>query len=174
MRRIASMPPAIALAAPAGLGEAPEHDVREPPTVTLRDAMASAAHRDRIAWNYDNGFSDVFRIGLPRYAQALARWRDPSWATAAVHFAVMGAFPDTHISREHGPAAAEAARQAAAALDHALMRADDPASLLPDILTLDRCLKAQGHNPGTSADLTVSTVFAVKLRRLLRAAADNA
>jgi triphosphoribosyl-dephospho-CoA synthase len=96
------------------------------------------------------------------------------WATAAVHFAVMGAFPDTHISREHGPEAAAATRRAAAALDRALMGADDPRSVLPDILAADRDLKAKGHNPGTSADLTVATVFACKLNRLLRAGADNA
>jgi triphosphoribosyl-dephospho-CoA synthase len=160
---------AIALAAPAGLGEAPEHDVREAPTVTLGEAMASAAHRDRIAFNYSNDFVDVFGVGIPRYLDALARWQEPLWAAAAVHFAMMSAFPDTHIAREHGVAAAEAARLAAVRIDRALTQADDPAALLPEIFVLDRELKAQGRNPGTSADLTVATIFAVSLQRLLQA-----
>ena len=107
------------LAAPAGLGDAPENDVRAPATVTLLEAMRTAEDRDRIAWNYTHGFADVFEIGIPTFRRALARWNDWRWATAAVHFAVMGAFPDTHIFREHGAEAAEPARQAAAAIHRA-------------------------------------------------------
>jgi triphosphoribosyl-dephospho-CoA synthase len=159
---------AIVLASPAGLGDAPEHDVREPPSVTLLEAMASAAHRDRIAWNYANGFADVFEIGVPTFRQAYDRWHDWLWATAAVHFAVMSAFPDTHIFREHGAAAADAAQAGAADIRERLEGAPDPNALMPEILALDRRLKAAGHNPGTSADLTVATLFAVRLSRDLR------
>jgi triphosphoribosyl-dephospho-CoA synthase len=42
-----------------------------------------------------------------------------------------------------------------------------------DILALDRELKAKGRNPGTSADLTVATVFAVRLGDRLRSAAKD-
>src|SRR5688500_11706497 len=154
---------AILLAAPAGLGEARENDVRAPATVSLLEAMRSAAHRDRIAWNYSNCFADVFDIGVPAFRNALARWQDWLWATAAVHFAFMAAFPDTHIFREHGESAAAAARRHASAIERRLMSAAEPESLMDDILALDRRLKAEGHNPGTSADLTVATVFAVRL-----------
>jgi triphosphoribosyl-dephospho-CoA synthase len=40
---------AIAAANPGGLGHAPRHDVNAPATVSLREAMAEAADRDRIA-----------------------------------------------------------------------------------------------------------------------------
>src|SRR5262249_39259617 len=43
---------AIVLASPGGLGTAAHHDVRAPATVSLRDAMAEAADRDRIARQY--------------------------------------------------------------------------------------------------------------------------
>jgi triphosphoribosyl-dephospho-CoA synthase len=164
---------AIVRASPAGLGEAPEHDVREPAAVTLLEAMRSAAHRDRIAWNYANGFADIFDIGLPAFEEAHARWRDWLWATAATHFAFMAAFPDTHIFREHGAEAAEAARIAAATLRAKLESADDPSRLMPEIMALDRDLKRLGHNPGTSADLTVATVFTVRLSAGLRTAAKD-
>ena len=39
------------------------------------------------------------------------------------------------------------------------MQADDPAALMDEILRSTGGLKATGHNPGTSADLTVATVF---------------
>jgi triphosphoribosyl-dephospho-CoA synthase len=154
---------AIVLASPAGLGEASENDVRAPATVTLLEAMRSAAHRDRIAWNYANNFADVFDIGVPAFRNALARWQDWLWATAAVHFAFMAAFPDTHIFREHGESAAAEAMRHASAVERRLICATEPESLMDEILALDRRLKAEGHNPGTSADLTVATVFAVRL-----------
>jgi triphosphoribosyl-dephospho-CoA synthase len=164
---------AIVRASPAGLGEAPEHDVREPAAVTLLEAMRSAAHRDRIAWNYANGFADVFDVGIPAFADAQARWGDWLWATAATHFAFMAAFPDTHIFREHGAEPAAEARLAAAEIRDRLAGAADPAALMNDILALDRHLKASGRNPGTSADLTVATVFAMRLSGGLRSAAKD-
>jgi triphosphoribosyl-dephospho-CoA synthase len=35
-----------------------------------------------------------------------------------------------------------------------------------DLLAFDRSLKARGLNPGTSADLTVATLFAASLQAL--------
>ncbi len=154
---------AIMLADPAGLGEASENDVRAPAAVTLLEAMRSAEDRDRIAWNYAHGFADVFEIGVPTFRQALARWNDWRWATAAVHFAMMAAFFDTHIFRQFGADAAGPAQQAAAVIHSRLTGAGDPSDLMGEILALDRRLKELGHNPGTSADLTVATVFAVRL-----------
>jgi triphosphoribosyl-dephospho-CoA synthase len=154
---------AIVLAEPAGLGDSAENDVHAPAEVTLLAAMKTAENRDRIAWNYSHGLADIFDIGIPTFRRAKERWNDLLWATAAVHFAVMGAFPDTHIFREHGPEAAEPARAAAAAIYARLDKADDPSVLMGEILALDRRLKALGHNPGTSADLTVATVFSARL-----------
>jgi triphosphoribosyl-dephospho-CoA synthase len=164
---------AIVLASPAGLGASAEHDVREPANVTLRAAMATAENRDRIAWNYTHGFADVFDIGAPTFRRSMERWNDWLWATAAVHFAFMTAFRDTHIFREHGGDAADRAQREAAPILARLEHADRPDSLMPDILALDRRLKERGHNPGTSADLTVATVFCVRLGGGLRSAAKD-
>ena len=56
---------AIAFVQPGGLGDAPAEDVRRPPSVGLREAMALAAVRDSIARQYANGFADLFEIALP-------------------------------------------------------------------------------------------------------------
>src|SRR5262249_3117274 len=48
---------AIRLASPGGLGSASEQDVRDEPTLTLRQAMALAADRDVIARQYVDGFT---------------------------------------------------------------------------------------------------------------------
>ena len=65
---------AITLASPAGLGEAPDHDVRGPATAPLWLVMQRAAERDRIAAQYASGFDAVFQLGLPAYRSARARW----------------------------------------------------------------------------------------------------
>jgi triphosphoribosyl-dephospho-CoA synthase len=38
---------------------------------------------------------------------------------------------------------------------------------VPDLLRWDAALKQRGINPGTSADLTVATLFAHRLRSIL-------
>lgn len=158
---------AIALAAPGGLGGAEQHDVRAPATVTLRAAMADAALRDRIAAQYASGFEDVFATGEPALGAALARFAEPRWATLAVYLEFLAKFSDTHVEREHGPAAAAQIQATAAGFRDRLRAAARPADLLGDLMRWDQLLKSRGHNPGTSADLTVATLFVRRLRNIL-------
>jgi triphosphoribosyl-dephospho-CoA synthase len=158
---------AIALAAPGGLGSAPRHDVRAPAIVTLREAMAEAAERDRIARQYVSGFADVFDVGAPLLTQALSQTAEPRWATLAVYLGFLSDFPDSHVVREHGPVVAEEVRRHAATFHARLRPLADAALLLPDLLAWDAALKDRGINPGTSADLTVATVFAHRIRSIL-------
>ena len=160
---------AIALAAPGGLGADAANDVHEPARVTLKAAMAGAAARDRIAYQYTHGFADVFGRGLVACGEAEARtepgWRDPQWRTLLVYLTFLAAFDDSHILRRHGAATAQATRLQAAKMLEGLQAAIDPQTLVPDLLAFDSGLKAQGINPGTSADLTVATLF---VRRFVR------
>ena len=156
---------AIARAAPAGLGRVERHDVSEAATVTLKAAMAEASSRDRIARQYVSDFEDVFERGEPTLQAALERSDEPQLATLAVYLEFLSAFPDSHIVRKHGTATAEY---------HERMRsAKSPAALLPDLMTWDTLLKERGINPGTSADLTVATLFAHRLRTILPSARNN-
>jgi triphosphoribosyl-dephospho-CoA synthase len=158
---------AIALAAPGGLGEAERHDVREVPKVGLLAAMAEAADRDRIARAYATGFGDIFDTGLA----ALERTRAEVWRPAvAVYLAFLSRFPDTHVARKHGVEAAEALRGEAEAFRIRLAAEAEP---LARLLAFDADLKSRGLNPGTSADLTVATLFAAKLDLILREGRDN-
>ena len=159
---------AITLASPGGLGDDAANDVRAPARLPLKAAMATAASRDRIAFQYAHDFSDIFGRGLAACKAADARpepaWRNPQWRTLLTYLDFLGAFPDSHILRRHGAIAAERTRAAAAKFATRLRAASDPAALLEDLKAWDTALKAQDINPGTSADLTVATLFA---RRLL-------
>ena len=162
---------AIALAHPGGLGRAPQQDVADQPTVDLRSAMALAADRDRIAWQYTHGFEDVFDLGLPAFlatrAAALDAGEDAAAAAAramqATFLEFLAALPDSHIVRKHGTAMAQcvigeaaqwrtrARRGEALDADAAFARWDDS-------------LKARQLNPGTSADLCVAVALLAALR----------
>jgi len=158
---------AIRLAAPAGLGRSARHDVLGPATVSLLDAMTEASDRDRIARQYATSFSDVFDIGLPCLEAAVRRNADLRWATLATYLEFLSAFPDTHVIRKYGSVTAERVRQAAAEFRGSLHATENPETLVPDLLTWDAALKADGINPGTSADLTVATLFANRLKAVL-------
>jgi triphosphoribosyl-dephospho-CoA synthase len=158
---------AIVRAAPAGLGHAEQHDVFAPAMVTLRQAMAAAADRDRIAAQYDSIFADVFLLGEPLLNSALLRAPHPRWATLAVYLAFLSAFPDSHIVRKHGNAVAEETRRMATTFHQRAQALGNPDALLADLLAWDTALKAGGINPGTSADLTVATLFTHRLRNIL-------
>jgi len=151
---------AIRLANPGGLGASAEQDVAAAPSCTLLEAMALAADRDRIAWNYVNGLADVLVDGPARLAELAARGWPADRIVTGVHLGFLGRIPDSHVARKHGPAAAMALTRRVAVLDARLLAVADPATLEPLLLDLDRELKRDGVNPGTSADLTVATLFA--------------
>jgi triphosphoribosyl-dephospho-CoA synthase len=158
---------AIVLAAPAGLGRSERHDVFGPATVSLLEAMTEASGRDRVARQYATSFADIFEVGLPRLEAAVVQYADLRWAILATYLEFLSALPDTHIARKHGAPAADRVCDAAAALQRSLHATEHPETLLPGLLTWDAALKADGINPGTSADLTVATLFANRLNVVL-------
>ena len=155
---------AIALARPGGLGDAPEQSVHELPTVDLRTAMSLAADRDSIARQYANGFQDVFETGLDtaRRAQRSGQSQPATLVTLDMFLAFLSGWPDSHIVRKHGLQVAQSVTREARGRYEAMHRALARGALADELLTLgawDAELKAQGLNPGTSADLTVATLF---------------
>ena len=157
---------AICHAKPGGLGEAPDHDVGSEPTVSLLEAMRAAGGQDRIAWNYAHDFADIFELGLPQFRQAVARRRFLPAAATLVYLRFLARIPDTLIERKFGTARAFEVQQEAKRLEATLRDRPTAETLEPDLMAFDRTLKARGLNPGTSADLTVATLFAASLQAL--------
>ncbi len=155
---------AIRLAEPGGLGESRRHDVRAPARVNLRDAMAEARDRDRIAAAYVDNFSEVFECGVPWLRLSQARWGSEAWAATRAYLSFLSTAPDSHVQRKFGPAVAEETQRRAQRQLTRLM-ASQPASVVTATLKqFDAELKAEGINPGTAADLTVATLFAARLQ----------
>ena len=125
--------------------------------------MAEAASRDSVARQWINGFADVLGVGMAAYEAARARWSDPCWAALAAYLTFLAAFPDSHVGRKHGTAVAASVRQQAERVRVAFAACADPIAMRPELLSWDTALKADGVNPGTSADLTVAVAFAWRL-----------
>ncbi len=156
---------AIRAAEPAGLGSSERHDVHQPARVDLRAAMAEASDRDLIARQYATDFADVLDFGLPRLRALCDRWHDEAWAAASTYLGFLARNPDSHIARKHGAIRAEALRRRAQPLDRELLAAARPEPMTEALLALDQALKGERLNPGSSADLTVASLFALRLDR---------
>ena len=147
---------AIAHANPGGLGRAPTQDVAAEPSIDLRAAMTLAADRDRIARQYAQGFDELFLQGLPAFHQALDHGLAAAVLGTYLHWLASG--PDSHIVRKHGAALAQTVTTEAAVLC-AEWRAQGCPAGCSALSSWDTQLKTRGINPGTSADLTVATLF---------------
>lgn len=157
----------ILRASPAGLGTAPRHDVHGPADVTLLEAMREAAARDRIAFQYATDFSDIFTTGMSALGDAFGKHWTAPWPVVNVYLAFFSGFPDSHISRKHGLETAAHVQNEARDAYKSFQTYGNPEDALPILLSFDQRLKTSGFNPGTSADLTVATVFADRLTRIL-------
>ncbi len=146
---------AIVAAHPGGLGEAADHDVREPARASLREAMAAAAHRDSIASEYATGYRIVFDTGLPLLAEALGAGAPTLDAIVSLHVGLLASHPDTLIERKAGAAAAQAVTAAAR----------DVRAGTRTLEELDASLRGPDHrlNPGTTADLVAATLLVALL-----------
>jgi triphosphoribosyl-dephospho-CoA synthase len=150
---------AIRMANPGGLGDAPEQDVRDEPTVTLLEAMRLAADRDMIARQYANGFADVFDFGVPAFLDGLERFGCVEAAIVHSQLRWLAEYPDSLITRKNSPAVAEDVRRRAAEVlrTGGLSTPEGRAAGV----ALDRHLRSDGNklNPGTTADLIAACLF---------------
>ena len=95
-----------------------------------------------------------------RYAKLPNR---EAWAASAAYLAILARFPDSHILRKQGEAAAREVMKEAKDIHRAFGAAAEPEETVPLLLAFDKTLKNRGLNPGTSADLTVASLLAVRL-----------
>jgi len=150
---------AIQLAMPGGMGEVAEQDVSHAPSVTLLEAMKMSALNDRIAYQYAHQYEDIFVHNLPIYQSYLEKWGSSQWATTALFLSQWLRVPDTLIIRKKGLLKAREISDMIAPLASRVLASEDPTDYVSDLLSLDSELKQSGINPGTTADITVATLF---------------
>ena len=150
---------AIQLAMPGGMGEVAEQDVASEPSVTLYEAMQISSENDRIAYQYSHQYEDIFVHNLPIYRQYLQKWGSSQWAATALFLSQWVRVPDSLIIRKNGVLKAREISDMIAPLANRVLASEDPTDHVSDLLSLDNDLKLAGINPGTTADITVATLF---------------
>ncbi len=151
---------AIRLCNPGGMGQKDNQDISQEPTITLLNSMKIAADWDQIAAQYSNNFKDIFSFGVARYRRLMTKWQDEKWATTGVFVSYLAHYPDSLIERKFGLLKAREISDMISDLEMELYRSDSPSRYEAQLLEIDRHLKRNLINPGTSADLTAASIFA--------------
>jgi len=162
---------AITLANPAGLGDVAEHDVHQPADCTLLQAMEMAGERDLIAMQYTNGFEDIFNLSLPILTKENTNNNallNTAWLTTKLYLTLLATYPDSHVIRKYGATIAAEIQQQAKQHLTIFNLSDNPKLYQSKLLAWDNELKQAHINPGTSADLTVASLFAQALNKLIQ------
>ncbi|MDP2902070.1 MAG: triphosphoribosyl-dephospho-CoA synthase [Methylovulum sp.] len=163
---------AITLASPGGLGASDQQDVHDKAVVTLTEAMAFASAKDRIAFQYVTDYRDILDFSASLYYNARSRWGDQNWAAVAVYANFLCHNPDSHIERKYGNQYSEMVAGKMRLVSAALSGTDSPDSILPLLYCIDQDLKSINVNPGTTADMTVATVFTVFLEDFIKSSTE--
>lgn len=155
---------AIRIASPGGLGKTSQHDVQQTPDISLLEAMQAAACYDRIAFQYANGFVDIFNYSIPRLIQLRDEFpSQDNWAVSALYLALLARYPDTHIVRKQGADLAQQVSEQAKKLETDLLKQGPTMAVQQQLEQVDQDWKNAGINPGTTADMVVATLVAEEL-----------
>ncbi len=158
---------AIALASPGGLGNSEQADVHSEPQITLIEAMKIAENKDRIARQYTTNFKDIFDFSILRYNESFKQWGDLNWSAVASYSALLSKYPDSHIERKHGCQYTQQVQQQMLIVHKVLLNTDKPQQYENMLYEIDNQFKHSGINPGTTADLTVATIFVFLAQNML-------
>lgn len=154
---------AINFAPVGGLNDVPEMDVRRHETLgklekegtTLLDWMKVGAHINSICYEYANDYRLAFEVALPLLSMHAPTKMDK----AIIHtfLSLLAVREDTHITGKFGEGVADDVKGRAACILEKGSVWKKPGLAALKGLTID--LRKKGINPGTTADLTASTIF---------------
>ena len=150
---------AIRLAAPSGLGKSEKHDVFYPAAAGIREIMSAAGSKDLIAQQYANGFAEIFDFGLRVMQKAQAHDISRYEMANQIYLAFLSGFLDSHILRQHGREVAEEVKELAGHLYSKVRLRHFDSIICSELMKCDKLMKVRDINPGTSADMTVATIF---------------
>ncbi len=148
---------AIRLAQPGGLGKVKHQDVRDEPTLPLREIMSLAADRDLIARQYHLGFGPVIEAVDTVLRKEIERGESLEQAVVGLHLWFLSTAPDTLIERKCGQARAREVQERAAEI----LNERDVFLKKRKFAEFDTYLRADGNrrNPGATADLVAASLY---------------
>jgi triphosphoribosyl-dephospho-CoA synthase len=153
------------------LGESEELDVLDSSSLeeikarglNLRDIFSRCYHRDSICGEWVSDFKLTFEVGFPSLKRRIEELEDINKAVLDTFLEILSARPDSLIIRKRG---IEYAKKVSQRAKEVLEAGGSTSSQgMKELTLLDSELqKARGGlNPGTTADLTASSIFVLLL-----------
>lgn len=159
---------AINIAEAGGMGEVDELDVTSEKTkmelidqeINMFQVLDLSSEWDMLAFELTHHMPVTFEVGYPLFREIKNSY-GINKATIQTFLTILSEFPDTLISRKYGDDVATSVSSHARniLIDDKILN-DDNYSLLMDF---DEKLVLDGLNPGTTADLTASSIMAAFL-----------
>ena len=149
---------------PAGIQKySGEGDIYSKNCLKFNEIMKLGANWDRISRSYINNYKEIFSEGLPYFMLLLKRF-NYNKAITSVFLNYLSLDYDSHILRKYGvDKAAKVQRKAVF-----LKKIKNRRQLCISVEKFDRYLKFLNLNPGTCADLTVTTLLINKIRDIFK------
>jgi triphosphoribosyl-dephospho-CoA synthase len=156
---------AILIANPEGLGKVKEYDVREKASkkriekrrISLYEIMKLSSGWDNISKEWATDMEITFEFGYPLVKKIYRETENINTTTVQTFLEILSAYPDTFVQRVHGKKVAEnVSKKAKTILKKGGMLTNEGREL---VVEFDKELRKKRINPGTTADLTTSSLM---------------
>jgi len=156
---------AISIAKPGGLGEVAELDVKDERSkkrildegISLYEVMKISSKWDNISKEWVTGMRITFEFGYPLVKRLHSKTKNMNATTVQTFLEILARYPDTFVQRAHGRKIAEAvSEEAKAIVEKGGMLTGTGRAL---VAKFDGELRKKNINPGTTADLTASSLM---------------
>jgi triphosphoribosyl-dephospho-CoA synthase len=155
---------AISIADAGGMGERDELDVGSSKAkdeliekgLNMYDVLEISAGWDRLAYELTNRMPVTFDVGYPTFKEVRSQ-NTLNHATVQTFLTILSHYPDTLIERKYGKnVAGDVSNGAKELLDAGGILAENG---LEHVRAFDEMLVSKHLNPGTTADLTASSIM---------------
>ena len=156
---------AIEFASPAGLKNYKgPGNIFGKKKISFSKMIKISSEWDRISKCYNNNYKEIFDFGLPIFTYLL-RCTSRKVAIEILYISFLSKSTDSHIQRKFGQYKANIVLKKCCELKKKLNMYKNNYSLLKNF---DHYLKKFNYNPGTCADLTVTTLLIHKIRDIFK------
>lgn len=156
---------AITIARPGGLGKVAELDVCDEKSksrikkekISLFKIMEMSSEWDNISREWVTGMQITFEVGYPLAKKLYSMTKNVNTTTVQLFLELLSKYQDTQVQRTRGKMISdEVSKKAAAIVKKGGMLTDRGRKL---VSRFDEELRKKGVNPGTTADLTASSLM---------------
>ena len=139
-------------------------DVNKEKKLNFKKIMKIGSKWDRISECYVTNYEEIFNKGLP-FFEFIKKKTSSNTAIVLLYLFFLSIKKDSHLLRKHGPTKSEMVMKKAKNL---LKKINFHNKIECKVLNFDKYLKSFHYNPGTCADLTVTTLLISKIRDIFK------